>query len=300
MKVSLSWLGIFLITAALTYFIVYGYNVYESFQNHKDFREGFVVEDYSDLQVTRCPAGSESFINDKGITLCCEGGVENGKCGGTTFCSLSEPVHSLPTCSQWTEAYLEEKGAKRCPSSLPKYFESVNKQVRGCTSGNRNKDGTDILDRNQPFCKLYNDKKDDESRVDSCTNIILLDKAYCPNHLGGGVSVRSLKSFQAFQNNPVLVQCRLENKISYPNACYTDETLARYFEHYIPGKGISIVNSFKEDPDRSDILCSSFYDRIHQGGISLRDPPPEKLADMSKAERTKTLKKKYEKICKTL
>jgi len=297
MRVSLSWLGVFLISVFLLYFIIYGYNVYETFQNHKDSLEGFRVQEYtSDLQITRCPAGSESFINDKGITLCCEGSVMNGKCDANSFCSLSESIDSLPNCTQWVEAYLEEKGAKRCPASLPKYYESADKKVRGCTSGNRKKDGSDILNKDQKFCRLYSKKTDDESKVDSCTNIKLLEKAQCFKSLGA----QSNKSLQNYGNTPALVQCRLQNKISYPNSCFTDETLVRYFEHSMPGKGASILNSYKQDPSMSSFICSSFDQDVKSGVISLTDPSPQQIANTTGVERKKILRKKYEKICKTL
>ena len=152
MKVSLSWLGVFLILAFLIYFIVYGSHVYETFQN-KDIHESFTSQgDPSDLKITKCPASSVSYINNKGITLCCDGIIVNGTCSGTTMCSLSESTSTAPTCSEWMEAYLDEKAVERCPMSMPNYFESEDGKMVGCTSGKRKKDGSAPLGKEASSC----------------------------------------------------------------------------------------------------------------------------------------------------
>jgi len=225
MKVGLSYLGIFLVLAFLTYFIIYGFHVYETFQNKK---EGFAdtPQPTNDLQITKCPADSVSYINNKGVTLCCNGTVSNGKCNGNTICSLSESTQSVSTCSDWMQAYLEDKGSERCPASMPNYFESASSS--GCTSGKRNKDGTGPLGNS--FCKIYSQKVDDEGKLDSCTNHKLLEKGVCFNNSG----IITKKRIVVNAKGPTTVRCSYQDKDLNTYSCTTDSSMERYVSAILP------------------------------------------------------------------
>jgi hypothetical protein len=178
MKVSITWLGIFLIGVLFIGFLWKGKGVYEAFTTEEIVEEGFQAS-LDDLQVSSCPAKSKQFIDSNGIVLCCEGTISDGKCQGKPICSLSEGSDKYPTCSTWFAAYLNEKGRDRCPPSMPNYYESKDGTVKGCTSGRRNKDGSGPITQGQKFCKLYNDQKSEEREVDSCTNLRMLENTKC-------------------------------------------------------------------------------------------------------------------------
>ena len=141
MKVSVLWLGLFLVTIVLVWATVQGYFLHESFKGSQDSK---VAEGFSgtseDIRVSGCPSSTTTFINSKGHTICCDGPILDGKCSGREVCSLSQGAN-LPTCSEYKTAWLDEKGAKKCPRALPNYFENPN-GVGGCTSGPRNQDGS--------------------------------------------------------------------------------------------------------------------------------------------------------------
>ena len=248
MKVSLSWLGIFLILAFLLYFILYGSHVYETFQNERNgVKEGFATQHKSDLNITKCPAGSVSYINNVGITLCCDGNILNGKCNGSTLCSLSEATSTAPTCTEWMDAYLEQKGADRCPRSMSNYFESADGNMMGCTSGKRNKDGTgplksDISDSScgatPNFCRIYPQKADDEGKLDSCSNIRLLESSVCFKNTG----VISNKKLVANANEtaPATVECTYGDATSNIYTCSTNSSMERYESAILP-KGTTLA-----------------------------------------------------------
>lgn len=168
----MAWIAIGIIIGIILFFTVEGFSIYEQFT---DQVEGFVDDDTIDIKITTCPADTSSYIDGGGRTVCCDGTVINGKCSGPTVCSLSEAVAGLPTCSAWLDAYLENKGAKRCPPSMPKYYE--NKSQAGCTAGDRNAQGTGPL--GNTFCTLYNSEKDSMLKKDSCENQKVLEEAKC-------------------------------------------------------------------------------------------------------------------------
>ena len=247
MKVSLSWLGVFLILAFLIYFIVYGSHVYETFQN-KDIHESFTSASASasDLKITKCPASSVSYINNKGITLCCDGIIVNGTCSGTTMCSLSESTSTAPTCSEWMEAYLDEKAVERCPRSMPNYFESEDGSMVGCTSGKRTKDGSGPLvtssaepgkeasscnTNNLTFCRIYPDKVSDEGKLDSCSNQKLLESTMCFNNKGSAYKTLVANANEAA---PATVQCSYKDSSSNIYTCSTNSSMERYQSAVLP------------------------------------------------------------------
>ena len=269
MKVSLSWLGVLLIIFFIIYFILYGTHVYETFQNRK-ISEGFENSIENDLKITKCPAGSTSYIDNHGITLCCKERLQNGVCTVPPLCSLSETTRTAPTCSDWMEAYYEEKAADNCPSSMKKYFENEDGSFRGCTSGKRKKDGSGPLDIKDSFCRLYTSKADDESKPDSCSNHKLLDNAECFH----GMGIASQKSIITDGTLPALIQCKIKGKTSFPNSCYVDSSYIRFFNSTTP-RGESVeerIQKVKESSMGGVSFCSTFESELKGGSIPLSDP----------------------------
>lgn len=253
MRVSVAWIGILLIVSVLVYFTVYGYHVLEKFQNppHDEepvlegfgsgypLNEGFVANgSESGMNITMCPVASKSYLDTNGRTVCCMGDVASDKCKGETICSLSEGMASLPTCTKWFESYLREKGRKRCPRMLPMYFESADEKTRGCTNGRLNKDGSGPATLEQPKCMIYPEKKDDEGKIDSCTNHKLLENTVCFT----GSSVYSDKSLISVANGwlPALVQCKYVDMRRYEAAvCQTNDSMIRFI-----GGLCTIINQY--------------------------------------------------------
>lgn len=281
MRVSLSWLGVFLILTVLLYFSWYGKTVYETFRNiPKD--EGFV--DFEGLNIRTCPASSISYLNNQGKTLCCKGGVESDKCMGETICSLSEGSKGTPTCSEWYLAYLIERGRGKCPVSMPNYFEGSN--VRGCTSGNLNRDGSGPSDIKDPHCNMYNTKQQEEGSIDSCSNIKMLDSVVCFKNS----NIASEKSLMSVLNGllPVMVVCKFGDHISgKAGSCTTDESTVRFVQgiydliwHYF-GKLLSIdewkAGSVKWDPIDKLNFCSVTEKYKINKTIGFKDLPDLKV-----------------------
>jgi hypothetical protein len=178
-NITVTWLGVALVLGAVILLTIQGISVLDIIFK-KDSVEPFANPYFEDLQLTSCPADTEQYIDEGGRSVCCDGKVVGGKCGGRQVCSLSEGFGGLPTCGEWLGAYLAEKGRDRCPDSMPNYFENSKTGVKGCTSGDRVRDGTAALSRPaDKQCKLYNGKDDDMIKMDSCTNQLMFERTKC-------------------------------------------------------------------------------------------------------------------------
>jgi len=237
MKVSLSWLGVFLISCVIIYFLVDAFHVYEAFTEKVPklpiVREGFVntansSNSANEFTLTSCPAESEEFIHHRtGKTLCCNAkGLMNGKCSTKPICSLSEASEGIPTCSEWYLAYLEQKGANRCPPSMPFYFEKDG--VRGCSSSTT-KGAT------AKKCTLYNTLKEEQRNENSCTNVKLLETEQCTSPLMAGTT-KKLFTFPG-GDYPAYVLCSLPIPGGLPGQCVTDNSLKKVYDIYGPSIG---------------------------------------------------------------
>lgn len=237
MKVSITWVGVFLVLTTIVYFTWKGLGVYEAFVSDiSKRREGFAnpAALTDDIILHTCPSTSTSFINSKGQTLCCDGNVANGACSGTVICSLSEQTNGIPTCGTYQAALFEQQGSTRCPPSMPNYYESADGSVKGCTSGRRSPDGTGPASANSgASCTLYSQEIDDIGKLDSCTNAKLLETSKCFTRPIDGVTMRLVAS----DGKPALVQCTYKTTASSPpETCMTDSSMERYMD-YLQVKG---------------------------------------------------------------
>jgi hypothetical protein len=238
MKVSVTWLAITIIIGILYFFTVRGFNIYEEFKDDTQKNEGFANnESQLDLKITTCPADTKSYVDNGGRTVCCDGIVSNGKCSGPTVCSLSEGTSGVPTCSEWLDAYLEDKGASRCPPSMKRYYENKTKDARGntiqtagCTSGNRNATGTEPESKNNTFCTLYNSEAADMLKIDSCTNKKFFEETRCFSSPIDNLS----KQFVSWGPFPPPITCSAMDKGSLvPLTCIDDSSFARTVDYYV-------------------------------------------------------------------
>jgi hypothetical protein len=221
MRVSLTWIALLLLSIAISILFYKGKKTYEAFTSEKT-SEGFVNPITDDIQISTCPADSKSFIDNLGRTICCQGSVENGICTGKAICSLSESAKGLPTCSEWYSALLSERGRDRCPVSMPNYFEG------GCTAGKRKADGSGPADPSIKFCKFYTTKDNDESKLDSCSNVKMMDETICFPSSSIPVSKR-IVSIRKRSFLPAVIQCSYFNNNNAGN-CYSDNSMKRLFQ----------------------------------------------------------------------
>lgn len=232
MKVSVAWIAVGMIVGIILFFTREGFSIYEQFKN----TEGFQTQDEQenlDIHITSCPADTVSYVDGGGRTVCCDGTVADGKCSGAKVCSLSEPISGLPTCSIWLDAYLENKGAQRCPTTMPHYFENKAANTSGCTGGDRNTKGTAPL--SAKFCNLYVSEEDSLLKIDSCENQKMLENAKC-------LSVQTTKSLSDRGDIPPLISCiGMDNSLT-PLNCIDDASAARTYDYTTKKYNPSLAN----------------------------------------------------------
>lgn len=224
MKVSVAWIAVGIIIGIILFFTVEGFSVYEQFTNTEGFSNG--DGETLDIKITTCPADTTSYVDGGGRTVCCEGNVINGKCSGKNVCSLSEAIAGLPTCSAWLDAYLENKGAKRCPPSMKNYYENKGATQAGCTAGHRNAQGTAPSSTTNKFCTLYRSEQDELLKRDSCTNQKILEEAKCLSK----PTSRSLLDWGAI---PPAVHCTgMDTGSLTPMSCLDDYAFVRTADYW--------------------------------------------------------------------
>jgi len=266
MKVSLTWLFIILIIAFSAYFFVKGCMIYESFLS-EPFKSGIYTT--SDISLQTCPKNTTSYVDTNGTTTCCTGSVTGTICNGIAACSLSGSG-TLPSCSEYYGSYLAEKGALRCPSTMPNYYESADGS--GCTSGLRTSDGT-APKPGHPTCKIYPNQQDDTYKMDSCTNLKILDNASCFT----SVKESSKNLRQDSANDLPYVTCNYidRNNNNFSTMCINDSTYINYVIDTGKSNGgwqnIFVNTNNSEDPYTKLQFCSVAEPYHIQKRISLDD-----------------------------
>ena len=237
MQLSVSWLGVILISSLLIYFIWYGKNIYEEFANDDAIKEAIEDEDVLEgfatnasnpyLNITTCPAASKMYINKQGLSVCCDGAVNSDSCAGETICTLSESSSNMPTCTAWYEAYLKARGSGKCPSTMPNYYESANGQSKGCTSGYLNKDATAPHSNKDSFCNLYTAANDNYKDKNSCANQILLENTKCFSD----ANIQVTKALTLEFNAPPFVLCTYKGNMGTPSSCMDNDSVLATVRH---------------------------------------------------------------------
>jgi hypothetical protein len=197
MRLSLSWIFVLIISAFIAYFGRYGWKVYEEFtvkEAEAEHVEGFASSAGAvDIVITTCPQSEidqgqpMKAVVPKGSTetFCYDGTIKR--------CSLSADPSHPESCTQYYLDFLNAKSTQ-CPVSMQNYFQNISNtnnidtSRRGCTSGFRTADGTAPVSLSDPYCYFYTNQKDDLEKLDSCTNIKMLDSATCFTSAGGDVT----------------------------------------------------------------------------------------------------------------
>jgi len=255
MKVSLSWLVIFLFIVFVVYFFWKGCNIYESFLS-----DPFVggVYTLNDISIHTCPNNTSSFVNPNGLTLCCEGTLLGSTCNGKEVCSLSGNAGSMPSCSEYYGQYLESKGSMLCPTSMPNYFE--NGKGGGCTAGKRTSDGKRPADDSNR-CVIYSSEKRDTSDINSCTNIRRMERARCFRN--GDNNVRKTLEHSRPDSDLPYIRCRYNT-----DSCIQEDT---FTESILYNKDIMNKTNESNDPIEKLKFCGPYEAYSIQKEIDIDD-----------------------------
>ena len=130
------------------------------------------LEGFQDKNTSKakCPRGTKTYTTFSGDTMCCKGSVEGNKCEGNVLCTLSEnSTDKVPTCVELRRRYLTKLQTK-CPTNAGfTSYEDDDTGNKGCAAQT-------TTDRTQPqtpatkFCRLYDEKVDNENYPESCEN----------------------------------------------------------------------------------------------------------------------------------
>jgi hypothetical protein len=261
-KITVAWIGVALVLGAIVILILKGTDFFAPAPAPAPVEEPFINpadHEYSeDLSLTSCPADSKQYVDSGGHSVCCNGEAVGGKCIGTQICSLSESFGGLPTCGEWLGAYLADKGRNRCPSSMPHYFENKKTGVKGCTAGNRTKDGTAPAASTNKQCKLYNGKDDDLLKMDSCSNQIIFENTNCFSRNVNGTTKQFIDG-RGFM--PPSINCSVMDINSFvAGNCVEQTSFARSMDYiidkYFPHAKQWKDNSYSWPPQYKLTFCS--------------------------------------------
>lgn len=275
MRLSLSWLIVLILLAFIVFFFLYGCKVYE---DYVDVTEGFA----NTVQIQTCPQKEDDeavqmvakIPQGSTLTYCYDNGV--------SMCSLSVPQDSPESCSTYYTKLLQSHGAKKCPTSMPNYFQNlsfannVDVSLRGCTAGAISTDGKSPADMTARKCTIYNNQKDDMGQLDSCTNIKMLDATQCfstnlpgvtktllANTMGSPLVQCSYRRVELTETTPsypfttdifssTTVTYTCNDLSSYKNWIYSIQTL--YPESYAASK-YNLDNSVAWSDDKKNSFC---------------------------------------------
>jgi hypothetical protein len=173
MKISIGWIAIFLLISLSTLVVVLPLRGSFAAVKQSVLEEGFESPQTNDLDIQTCPPNTNRFVDrETGYTLCCSQELQNGVCPVKAVCSITKNPQGYPSCTTYMQAYLEQKGAGRCFSAMPNYYENPTTGVRGCCAGSRTKDGMGPLNPAAGFsCRIYSTVAEEQQRGDSCTNV---------------------------------------------------------------------------------------------------------------------------------
>lgn len=220
MKVSLSWLGVVILVLVIFTFTYKGFCILQGCS----VEEGFLTtsSDTQGLTLISCPKIEDGLFPELQKEIDQNG---NTVCKSTTtqapICTLSQSSQ-LPSCNLYLLSYLQSRSDSFCPASMPNYYETKDAKgtrVRGCFAGPYNTTGTGPQTKSR-VCRVYEDKKQDEIAMDSCTNIKMLDNVQC---IPGTNAKKTLSTWNS--NIPPNVWCEYNNPVTgMPSRCGEDSS----------------------------------------------------------------------------
>lgn len=198
-----------------------------------------------------CPIFAPQIQTTKGNTDCCQGEMIDGKCNGTTFCTLSPAHDGVPNCIDAWKNYFLKKAESSCPSTMPFYFEDVKKVggIKGCSSTATNKEGTGPERAIGQKCIIYPTDKENREKADSCyieRQKLLLQ---CPVFNG----IKGVGQIQKQGNRFQYYTCNFSLQGGLPQRCFEDKTVTEYLNRVNP--------NWRNSPSTSQTIsdfCSNF------------------------------------------
>jgi hypothetical protein len=201
------------------------------------FKYNMTVEQ---IETKTCPRFTRSFTNSTGDVQCCFGLTINGKCKGTTVCSLSPTDNTkVYMCSTVYQDIWQLYSGFFCTKSMPNFFGPIlNGDFKniGCSESLTSIDGKKPQDPNAKRCRIYDNWKDMSRKPDSCW--VARQSEYMP--CAGREGSRPILFFPpkvAGEEMPKLYGCAVNTPGSaVPKICYDRGAITRYMEALYGGE----------------------------------------------------------------
>jgi hypothetical protein len=198
-----------------------------------------------------CPFFAPQIQTAKGYTDCCQGDKIDGKCNGTTFCTLSPMHDGIPVCIDAWKKYFLEKGQSNCPTTMPFYFEDIKTTggSKGCSASPTNTIGSQPENGSMPRCIIYPTEKENREKADSCFVEREKLNVKCPVYQGNkGVAsvIRNGNTFSYYV-------CRYTIPGQLAKQCNEDKTSGEYLKKYDPN-----WRNRANVQENLDLFCSNF------------------------------------------
>jgi hypothetical protein len=241
-------------------------------------KEGF-VNLASVFRVTACPGGTTSYILSNGDTNCCSGDIVGNRCNGQDVCSLSPDPYdkNLDSCSAWLAREWARRAARFCPRSMYNYFGKMTRgggSAEGCSASLPTSDGSQPSDETQPRCKIYQTLNDELSDVDSCYNMIALDKLVCPQ--ANATKDISASTAPNGEKLPAILKCTYipsnGSTFNSPIHCIDVPRYKTYIGMSIPSQWKELANELLDQFGRIDVnFCPASKAYYVDGTLSRKD-----------------------------
>ncbi len=178
--------------------------------------EGFVTQD--NYYLSSCPSGFNSYYDNNGNIMCCNGEVIANKCISDTNCSLTSANNPDSCVAILLEQY-NQQAQQYCPlQSMPNYYNNKTSNKKGCTNGLLNSSMDGPANTSQPQCTIYSDTNTNSISTDSCLNQKRLDAAQC----FGNNCTKSLIS--PGSGLPILIGISFTDNNGMPHMAFTQES----------------------------------------------------------------------------
>lgn len=245
---------IHIVLSIITFLIILA--AYRTYQSNS--LEGFQgAPGSSEIAITMCPKNTNSINTAKGNTDCCSGDLIDGKCNGSTVCTISPAHDDVPTCLGYWKNYYESKGKALCPSSLPNYFEDIEdpSKVKGCSASLTSTNGKEPRDAQAKKCILYTNERDNLTKEDSC----FLEKEKMEKTCPIVDNQRVSPQFYIQNNEVKSYKCTYGvEPDNLPYECFDDSSYTRYVNMFNPSEKPTLEGM------RLNRFCSTINERRAQ------------------------------------
>lgn len=222
-------------------------------------KEGFSANiKTSNINLNFCPSWAPQTQTARGNTDCCEGDLVDGKCNGTTFCTMSPPHDGVQTCVEAWKKYYAQKSSQHCPTTMPNYFEDQkNRQaLTGCSASLIENDGSKPKNGAAARCRVYRTEKENREQKDSCFVEKGKLSVKCPAFAGYSSKVEIVSQGDKFGS----YVCSYVNPLGQRNSCNDEKSLTEMWDRTSP--------NWRMDSSRfrqlEQISCRTFIERERQ------------------------------------